>query len=245
MKALRIAVVDDEPLARARLRRLLAMHEAGATVHEYDSGPALLAAWHDAPADVVFVDIQMPEMDGFAAMAGLPPPRPQVIFVTAHAEHAVQAFEIAAADYLIKPVAPERLSAALRRVRERIAAAPAPATYPPRLALPIGRRVQLVDVDAIDCVLAQANYVEIRVGTRCFVLRKPLTVVQQELDPARFARVHRSALVRITAVAGIEPLPSGRFRLQLAAGQVLTSGRSYREHVRRTFGLSSPAAFAG
>lgn len=237
MKPLRIAIVDDEPLARMRLRRLLAAEEAISAVHEYDSGHALLAVWHETPADLVFVDIQMPEMDGFAVIDGLPAPRPEIVFVTAHAEHAARAFDIAARDYLVKPVAAERLSETLRRIRERDTATTAGVPYPSRMALPIGRRVQLVDVDAIDCVLAQANYVEIRVGTRCFVLRKPLTIVQQELDPARFVRVHRSALVRIAAVLGVEPLASGRFRLQLNGGQVLTSGRSYRDQVRERFGL--------
>lgn len=243
MTPLRIAIVDDEPLARLRLRRLLAAQPGIASVNDYDSGEALLTAWRDMPADVVFVDVQMPDLDGFAAIEQLPPPRPPVVFVTAHAEHAVQAFEIAATDYLVKPVSAERLADSLRRIRERIAPAPGRAAYPPRVALPIGRRIQLVDVDAIDCVLAQANYVEIRVGTRCFVLRKPLTVLQQELDPARFARVHRSVLVRIAAVTGVEPLASGRFQLQLAGGQVLTTGRSYREQVRRRFGLA-PATVA-
>jgi two-component system LytT family response regulator len=242
MTPMRIAIVDDEPLARLRLRRLLAAQPGIASVNDYDSGEALLTAWRDMPADVVFVDVQMPDLDGFAAIEQLPPPRPPVVFVTAHAEHAVQAFEIAATDYLVKPVSAERLADSLRRIRERIAPAPGRAAYPPRVALPIGRRIQLVDVDAIDCVLAQANYVEIRVGARCFVLRKPLTVLQQELDPARFARVHRSVLVRIAAVTGVEPLASGRFRLQLACGQMLTTGRSYREQVRRRFGLAPAAA---
>lgn len=246
MTPLRIAIVDDEPLARLRLRRLLAAQPGIAAVHDYDSGEALLTAWRDTPADAVFVDVQMPDLDGFAAIAQLPPPRPPIVFVTAHAEHAAQAFEIAATDYLVKPVSAERLADTLRRIRERDTPAPARAAYPQRVALPIGRRIQLVDVDAIDCVLAQANYVEIRVGTRCFVLRKPLTALQQELDPARFARVHRSVLVRIAAVSGIEPLASGRFRLRLADGQMLTTGRSYRDQVRRTFGLAAASsAFDG
>ncbi len=243
MTPLRIAIVDDEPLARLRLRRLLAAQPAIAAVHDYDSGQALLAAWPSMPADVVFVDVQMPDLDGFAAIERLPPPRPPIVFVTAYAEHAAQAFEIAATDYLLKPVSAGRLAETLRRVRERGTPAAGRVAYPPRVALPIGRRIQLVDVDAIDCVLAQANYVEIRVGTRCFVLRKPLTALEHELDPARFARVHRSLLVRIAAVSGVEPLASGRFRLRLVGGQVLTTGRSYREQVRRRFGLA-PAALA-
>ena len=243
---LRAAVVDDEPLARARIKRLLALHDDIEVVGEYADAHALIEAWPARPADVVFLDIEMPEMDGFGALARLEPPCAHVVFVTAYAEHAVRAFDVAATDYLVKPVAPERLVVALERVRQARAAAPAPAAagaiaYPERLALPIGRRIQLVDVDAIDCIEAQANYVEIRAGQRAFVLRKPLTAVQDELDPKRFVRVHRSIVVRIAAVTAIEPMPSARFRLALANGQSVMTGRSYRDPVRQAFGLAVAA----
>lgn len=244
MTLLRAAIVDDEPLARARLKRLLALQPDVELVGEYADAHALIDAWPERPADVVFLDIEMPEMDGFAALAQLDPPCAQVVFVTAYAEHAVRAFDVAATDYLVKPVAPERLLVALDRVRQARAAAPPAAvasTYPERLALPIGRRIQLVDVDTIDCIEAQANYVEIRTGARSFVLRKPLSAVQDELDPKLFARVHRSIVVRVDAVTAIEPLPSARFRLSLANGETVMTGRSYRDQVRQAFGLAVPA----
>lgn len=243
MKSLRAAIVDDEPLARARMKRLIAAHDDIDVVGIFQDALALIEAWRGQPADVLFLDIEMPEIDGFSAFARLQP-APQVVFVTAYAEHAVRAFDIDATDYLVKPVAPERLALALERVR----AARPPETpgdakpgYPSRLALPIGRRIELVDVNAIDSITAQSNYVEIRSGARSFVLRKPLTAVQDDLDPQLFVRVHRSVVVRSSAVTNIEPLPSGRFRLRLANGEVTTSGRSYREAVRLTFGLAVPA----
>lgn len=237
---LRVAIVDDEPLARARLRRLLGLQPGVELAGEYANGHELLAGWPEQPADVLLLDIEMPELDGFSAIARLEPPCPHVVFVTAYAEHAVRAFDVDAADYLVKPVAPDRLERALERVRARRAAVSEPesaAAFPSRLALPLGRRTQLVEVDAIDCVLAQANYVEIHVGSRRFVIRRPLTAMQADLDPRRFVRVHRSALVRVGAVVDVEALPSGRYRLRLAGGGALHSGRSYRDEVRRVFGL--------
>ena len=241
MKNLRAAVVDDEPLARARMKRLLAAHDDIDVVGIYPDALALVDAWREQPADVLFLDIEMPEIDGFTAFSRLQP-SPQVVFVTAYAEHAVRAFDIDATDYLVKPVAPDRLALALERVRAAQPAMPtgAKASYPARLALPIGRRIELVDVNAIDSITAQSNYVEIRSGARSFVLRKPLTAVQDDLDPERFARVHRSVIVRVAAVTNIEPLPSGRFRLRLGNGETTTSGRSYREAVRHAFGLAAP-----
>lgn len=243
MNTLRAAVVDDEPLARARLKRLLALQPDVELVGEYADAHTLIDAWPTHPADVVFLDIEMPEIDGFAALSRLDPPCSHVVFVTAYAEHAVRAFDVAATDYLVKPVAPERLVVALERVRQArspLPAATAPGespVYAERLALPIGRRIQLVEVDSIDSIEAQANYVEIRAGARTFVLRKPLSAVQDELDPKLFARVHRSIIVRIAAVTAIEPLPSARFRLSLANGQAVMTGRSYRDPVRQAFGL--------
>lgn len=239
MTRLRVAIVDDEPLARARLRRLLAEQADVDVVGEHADGDALREAWAAQPADVLFVDVQMPELDGFAALERLDPPCAHTVFVTAHAQHAVRAFAVGANDYLMKPVAAERLALCLARLRA--AGAGAAQGFPARIALPIGRRSHLIDVDTIDCIVAQANYVEIRVGARRFVLRRPLASLLQDLDPAKFARVHRSIAVRVDGVVAIEPLASGRFRLRLREGDAVTSGRSHRDDVRRRFGLERGA----
>lgn len=235
MKDLRIAIVDDEPLARARLRRLLAGCASVYVCGDYDGGAALAADWSANPADLVFVDIAMPECDGFAAIDALDPAPAAVVFVTAYAEHAVRAFRIAATDYLLKPVEPALLHEALARARALVREAPP--RYAERLALPIGRRLQLVAVNRIDYVAAHANYVELHAEGRSFVVRKTLTALQTELDPQRFARIHRSLLVRVDAVVEIEPLDSARHRLRLASGHTLVSGRSYCAQVRDCFGL--------
>lgn len=235
MKPLQVCLVDDEPLARARLRRLLSHEQGIEIVAEFDSGRALL----DAPAaprcDVLLIDVEMPELDGFATLERIANPRPQVIFVTAFSEHALRAFDIAASDYLVKPVAPERLRVALDRAR---AQSLRPSTsFPTRMAVPSGRGTQWIEVERIDCVRAQANYVEFQIGARRWLLRRSLAAVTRELDPARFVRVQRSLLVRIDAVVRSEPDDSGRVRLVLASGETLRSGRQYRAAVRAAFGV--------
>lgn len=241
MNRLRVAIVDDEPLARARLRRLLALHADVEIIGDFAGGPELLAACGAQPPELLLLDIEMPEMDGFSIVRQLSRETTRIVFVSAYSEHAARAFDIDACDYLVKPVAPDRLRQTLdRALRARrppatgTAAAPVFAT---RLALPCGRRTELVDVARIDCVLAQANYVEIRAGARCFLLRRTLGDFQAELDPRVFTRIHRSAVVRLDAVADVESLDSGRYRLRLKNGGSLVSGRSYRESLRRALRL--------
>lgn len=236
---IRAAIVDDEPLARARLARLLVAHADVAVAGQYDSGRELVVAHRAAPLDLVLLDVQMPELDGLSAVARLPAPRPAVVFVTAHAQHAVDAFDVDAVDYLLKPVDAARLAAALHRVRDRHRIpndqrGVAPAR---RISLPIGRRTDLVDVGSIDVVSAFENYVEFRVGARTYVLRRTLAWAEAQLDPAAFVRVHRSRIVRIAAVRSVRPLTSGRYVLVLHDGLEVHSGRSQRDRVRSAFGL--------
>lgn len=247
MNALRVAIVDDEPLARARLRRLLERSD-GARVEvavECTDGADLAAALARTPVDAVFLDIQMPEADGFAALARLPPPHPAIVFVTGFKQHAVRAFDVRATDYLLKPVSARRLAETLARlVQARDAtpgatraqppapAATAPPSYPQRLPLPLGQRRCLVPVDEIELVIAQRNYLEVQTRDRSFVLRQPLAAFAAGLDPQRFLQIHRSLIVRIGAVREIKALESARFRLTLDSGKQIRSGRHYRAAVR-------------
>ncbi|MEH6416626.1 LytR/AlgR family response regulator transcription factor [Pseudomonas sp. CGJS7] len=236
MSALRVAIVDDEPLARARLRRLL-QRVAGTQVEivvECSDGTDVAAALARQPVDVLFLDIEMPETDGFAALAALPAPQPAIVFVTGYKQHAIRAFEVRATDYLLKPVSAARLLDTLQRIRQSrppAAAVHAPA-YPLRLALPIGQRLQLVGTDEIELVIAQRNYLEVQTADRSFVLRRTLSAFASELDPARFVQVHRSIIVRSAAVREVKPIESSRYRLTLASGKQVHSGRNYREAIR-------------
>ena len=235
MTAIRVAIVDDEPLARQRIRRLLLTvgQPDFEVVQEHASIRSLLADAADAALDLLFLDIQMPGGDGFSALEQWPGPRPLVVFVTAYEQHGVKAFDARATDYLLKPVSAERLGEALAKVREVLAVRARPAR---RIALPIGQRSDLVAVTDITLVTAAGNYLEIHAGPRRYVVRKSLAALQAELDDAQLVRVHRSCLVREAAVREIRPLGSGRFQLELHDGRRIHSGRSYRAGVDSMLG---------
>ena len=246
MNNLRVVIADDEPLARLRLRRLLSAMPGIDVVAECASGIEVMQLLPDCPCDLLFLDIRMPGADGFQALEhGVARPR-AVVFVTAYAEHAVRAFDVQAVDYLLKSVSAERLQQAVERVQRALAGdvpVPVSVPVPRRLALPIGRRMQMVELDELDCALAQANYVELKVGARSFVLRETISGFHGRLDPQRFLRIHRSAIVRIDAIREVEPLASGRYRVNLHSGQRLVSGRSYRDVLRAALGLvAEPSA---
>jgi len=235
---LRAVVVDDEPLARARLRRLLAQHPEVEVLADCASGEESIATLGELRPDVAFLDIRMPDMDGFDVLDALGPRRPpQVVFVTAYSEHAVRAFEARALDYLLKPVSAERLQQALQRLQAPAAAANAEAQYPERLAVPVGGRIHMVEVAQVDHVDAHANYVELHLGARSLVLRETMTRLESRLDPSRFLRVHRSRLVRLDGVVEAQAHASGRFLLRLKCGASVVTGRSYAARVRGALGL--------
>lgn len=242
MSRLRAVIADDEPLARARLLRLLSQFEDVEVVADCASGGEAIAALQLQRPDVVFLDIQMPDLDGFDVLESLPKPeRPHVVFVTAHSEHAVRAFGARAVDYLLKPVSAERLRQAVERVRPL---PPADASvpvrdYPARIAVPVGLRIQLVPTDEIDYISAHANYAELHLGTRALVLRETMAHLESRLDPRRFLRVHRSRIVRLDAIVDVESQSSGQFLLRLKCGTRLATGRSYHPCIRTALGLEA------
>lgn len=236
---LRAAIVDDEPLARARLARLLAVEPEVEIAGEYGDGPAAVAGLRALPVDVVFLDVRMPQMDGFAMLERLPASqRPQVVFVTAYSEYAVEAFDARAIDYLVKPVAPDRLARAVERVRDTLARQGAPsAAYPDRIAVSDGQRLRMIAVADIECVLAQGNYVELRIDGKGVLVRETLAHILARLDPKRFARIHRSRIVCVDRIDQVEPYASGQYVVKMRSGLRLTSGRNYRSELRRALGL--------
>lgn len=242
MRRLRAVVADDEGLARARLQRLLAREPEVEVVADCASGDETVAALQRLRPDVVFLDIRMPELDGFGVLDTLPSPlRPRVVFVTAYSEHAVRAFDTRAVDYLLKPVSPDRLHEAVSRVRRELdATAPATdSTYPARLVVPVGQRMRLVAVAEIDYIVAHGNYVALHMGSKSLLLRETLVGIEAKLDPRRFLRIHRSRIVRLDSVVDIERLGSGQYLLRLQSGSHLRSGRGSRDQVRAAFGIES------
>lgn len=246
MSVLRAAIVDDEPLARARLRRLLKKVGGGVVevVAECVDADELLATASNARLDVLFLDIEMPGVGGFGALARWQGPRPQVVFVTAYPQHGPRAFDARATDYLMKPVSAERLRDTLDRVRQAslMHTAPVPAVSDvKRLPLQIGQRTHLVSTDQIDLVLAQGNYLEIHAAGATYMIRSTLTEFHANLEAERFVRLHRSAIVRIGAIREIRPVGSGRFRIALQGGQQLHSGRHFRDRVHGLTGVQGKA----
>jgi two-component system LytT family response regulator len=254
----KVVIVDDEPLARARLRRLLAAHADIAIVAECADGATAIAAVRAHRPDLLFLDVQMPELDGFAVLAALGDPgEAAVVFVTAYERHAARAFDAEAVDYLVKPYDAPRLARAVTRARARgearrsgrsadrtrelaprldalLAALPAPAT---RLPVRVGEHIEMLDLADVDYFEAEGNYVAVHTAGKVHLIRDTLTAMASRLDPRRFVRIHRSRIVRIDQVRTIAPLFHGEYRLTLRDGTQLTSGRSYRDALRAALGI--------
>jgi two-component system, LytTR family, response regulator len=217
-------IADDEPLARERLSFLLSGQEEVEVAGECRNGKEVIAALKKSRFDVLFLDIQMPGRSGFEVIEQIGPAQmPVTVFVTAHNEYAVQAFEVHALDYLTKPVEPERLQATLVRVRERIASQAALMTheqmksvlsclensgvprqdFPRRLLVHNGAKDSFVNVNEIDWIEAADYYACLHVGTKSFMLRETIKELSNTLDSAKFVRIHRSIIVNVEQVSEI------------------------------------------
>ena len=242
---LRVAIVDDEAPARAKLRRYL--HDADGfrvTVEAGNGREALTLLLRDRP-EVVFLDVRMPDMDGFAVLQALGDSLPvEVIFVTAHGDYALKAFEVHAFDYLLKPVSPERFDRLLQRLRQRLVprqdlatrldglldAPPAPTCHAEHLLIEADGHAELVPVARIARIEADRNYLQIHADGRRHRLRGTLERMQARLDPACFVRINRSSVVRLGAIRELTPWPDGEYRLLLEDGSRVTWTRRYLEH---------------
>jgi two-component system, LytTR family, response regulator len=247
---IRALIVDDEPFARAGVRLLLARARDVEVVGECSNGLEAVAAIAETAPDLVFLDVQMPELDGFGVVEAVGAARmPAVIFVTAFDEHAIRAFDVHALDYLLKPLDDERFALALERARARLRGdggrdlraalaalvGQARLDAPPleRLAVKSGGRVYFVAVDDVDWVEAADNYVSLHAGRETHLVHGTLGALERRLDPRRFLRVHRSTIVNLARVRELRPLFHGEYEIVLADGTRLTSGRSYRDALRR------------
>jgi two-component system, LytTR family, response regulator len=221
---LKALIADDEPLARERLSFLLSGQEEVVVAGECRNGREVIAALKKSRFDVLFLDIQMPGKSGFEVLEQIGPAQmPVTVFVTAHNEYAVQAFEVHALDYLTKPVEPERLHATLLRVRDRIASQAALLTheqmksvlsslenggaprqeFPKRMMVHNGAKDSFVNVNDIDWIEAADYYACLHVGTKSFMLRETIKELSSTLDPAKFVRIHRSVIVNVEQVSEI------------------------------------------
>lgn len=240
----RVAIVDDEPPARAKLRRLLAGRGDWRIAGEADDVAGALALLRGG-VDLLFLDIRLGAESGFDVLARAAPPYPLVVFTTAYHEHALRAFEVAALDYLLKPFDRARFEHTLARVDERLAArrddgdaadeerlrrldAVAPTPRLQRLVVHERGRSLIVPIAEVQRLSAAGNYVEVHTPTRMHLVRATLSRLALRLDPAEFLRVHRSHLVRADFVAQIAPHAHGDLRLVLRDGTELLLSRRYR-----------------
>jgi two-component system LytT family response regulator len=241
---LRLIIVDDEPLARERMRDLARRHADLEIVAECGDGLAAVAAFDRLRPDAALLDVQMPGLDGFDVLAVADHP-PAVVFVTAYDEHALRAFDAHAVDYVLKPIDPPRFDLALDRLRDRLRAAP-PAVDPRAWAAELGRyrgwatrlavrgdgRIELVAVAEIHWIEAAGNYVCVKLAGAEHIMRETLKSIEARLDPAAFARIHRSVIVHIDQIRHLEPIDHGEYLVTMRDGRTLYATRSFSQRLR-------------
>ena len=241
---LRVIIVDDERIARTRLRRMLEADPEIEIVAECENGLAAVEAVQRETPDLLLLDIQMPGMDGFGVLEALGPERtPEVVFVTAYDEHAIRAFDEHALDYLMKPVSPHRFARMLARARERLAQSRRgqeslfellaqrgrPDARGPRLVVRSGERTTFVSPDEIDWVEAAGNYAILHLGKRTHILRETMSALEAQLPRDLFCRVSRSAILNLRRVQELQSLSPGEHVAILPDGQRIAISRSLRE----------------
>jgi two-component system, LytTR family, response regulator len=252
---LRVLIVDDEALGRTRISDLLARETDVEVVAEAADGAQAIAAIRSERPDVVFLDIQMPGRTGLDVVAEVGPERmPATVFVTAYDQHAIKAFEVAAVDYLVKPFDDERFAQALSRVRETVrlkqvaaitgrllsaigatpaapAAGPRP-TYLQRIPVESRGQTRFVPVEEIDYVSASGPYAELHAGGKAHLIRERMQALEERLDPERFFRIHRSAIVQLDRIESLRRR-NGDVAVHLKTGEELPVARNRREELER------------
>ena len=250
---IRTLIVDDEPLARERLRTLLAERPAFTIVGECANGADAVDALRTARPELVFLDVQMPELDGFDVLQAIDPDAwPAVVFVTAYDQYALKAFDVHALDYLLKPFDRARFERALGRaeaeLRDRRGHDGADARIiallerlrddrqrPRRIIVRSGGRIAFVDVAEIDWIEASGNYVTLHAGAATHLLRDTMKRLERELAGGRFARLHRSAMVNLDRVRELRQAADGSWEVILADGTRLNAGRDADARLRELY----------
>jgi two-component system LytT family response regulator len=262
VKGLRVLIVDDEPLARQRLRDLLEREAGVEVVAEIGNGREAVEAIGEHEPDLVFLDVQMPGLSGIEVAAEVGPERmPATIFVTAFDRYALDAFELAAVDYLLKPFDDERFEQAFRRARksieleevgklaERLTALlrreegaetkPAAGSTKPldRIAVDMRGQTRVLPVAKIDYITASGPYAELHIGEATFAVRERMQALEERLDPNRFMRIHRSSIVRLDLVDTLLRAAGGDYAVRLRNGVELSVSRGRREELERRLGV--------
>jgi len=267
-RVLRVVIVDDEMLARQRLEDLLRHEEGVEIVGRAHNGDAAVRAIRELEPDLVFLDVQMPGKTGLDVVREIGPDEmPATIFVTAYDQYALKAFDVAAIDYLVKPFDDERFEQAFRRARRMIelekvdrlsmelrallggigrgasgdrpaAGAPGASAYLERIAVEMRGQVRVVPVKQVDYIMASGPYAELHAGDKRYIIRERMQTLEERLDPSKFFRIHRSAIVRLDLIETLIRNPGGDYAVQLKGGVKLKVSRNRFEELEARMGLS-------
>lgn len=249
---IRVLLVDDESLAREMLREMLQDDPQVTIVGESCNGREALEAIRTHSPDLIFLDVQMPELGGFEVLEALGKDIPQVIFVTAYDQYAVRAFEVHALDYLLKPFDKERFDISWQRARTQLLRERDGGTdkqilalleemkagnkYLERLVIKASGRIYFLETSEIDWIEAEGNYVSVHTGKKSHLLRETISSLEAQLDPRKFLRIHRSSIVRIDRIQELQPWFHGEYRIILQNGIQLTLSRNYRDRLHEALG---------
>ncbi len=260
---MRVLIVDDEPAGREIVREMLAetvQRGEVEIVSECEDGSSAVDAIEKTRPDLVFLDVQMPEMDGFGVLSAVPPDAlPFVIFVTAYDQYALRAFEVHALDYLLKPYDRERFEQAFEQARRTLALERAgdvserilnllekrdapdsqtltQQTYLERLVIKTDGRVFFLRVDEVEWLEAEGNYVSLHTGKRAYLFREAISTLEMQLDPHKFQRIHRSTIVNIDCIRELQPMFRGEYRVVMRDGTELKLSQTYRDKLQQQLG---------
>lgn len=243
---MRVMIVDDEPLARRGVALRLRNYKNIEIIGECGDGPSAVEEVLQLAPDLVFLDVEMPEMNGFDVLRALPRESlPAIIFLTAYEHHAVKAFEVHALDYLVKPVDDRRFAAAVGRAQkvvdsalkatmaERILdmLAETSEKWASRFTVETGPRIQIVLAEDVEWIGAAGDYAELHARGRCYLLRETMTSLERRLDPSKFLRIHRSRIVRTESIRELRPIENREFRVSLSDGSEHRSSRTYADNL--------------
>jgi two-component system, LytTR family, response regulator len=247
--AIRVLIVDDEPLARKKIRAFLKDYPDLEVVAECGNGRAASSSILELQPDLVFLDIRIPDRDGFEVLQSVEPDKlPTVIFTTAFDEYAVRAFEVNALDYLLKPFNRRRFADAVTRFRTRwklshggerirffnwLQTAGEFTAARDRLVVRNNRRILLIDAASVQWIRAEGDYARLYLAKQNYLLRETMRSLQARLDPQKFIRIHRSVIVNVSCVSGFKPLAGGDYRVFLQSGTELTLSRTFRRQLTR------------
>ena len=250
---IRVLLVDDEPLALSMMREMLQGDPQVEIVGESVNGREALNAIQALAPDLLFLDVQMPELGGFEVLANLEAGQiPYVIFVTAYDQYAVRAFEVHALDYLLKPFDQERFNNSWQRAKARILSErnggmdqriltlledlKAGSKYLERLVIKAGGRIYFLDTNEIDWIEAEGNYVSVHTAKKSHLIRETIGSLESQLDPKKFVRIHRSSIVRIASIRELEPWFHVKYRVNLENCKQLALSRNYRDKLQEALG---------